>query len=57
MLAEMTQNRPRKNGLSLNLKKKKTETMIFGTSIRVKKAALFNIQIKGTSINQTSSYK
>ena len=31
--------------------------MIFDTSIRVKKAALFNIPIKGTSINQTSSYK
>ena len=31
--------------------------MIFGTSIRVKKAAPLNIQIKGTSINQTSSYK
>ena len=45
------------NDLSLNLKKGKTETMIFGTSIRVKKAAPPNIQIKGTSINQTSSYK
>ena len=45
------------NDLSLNLKKGKTETMIFGTSIRVKKAAPLNIQIKGTSINQTSSYK
>ena len=38
---------------SLNLKKGKTETMIFGTSICVKKAATLNIQIKGTSINQT----
>ena len=28
--------------------------MIFGTSIRVKKAAPLKIQIKGTSINQTS---
>ena len=45
------------NDLSLNLKKGKTETMIFGTSILVKKAAPLNIQIKGTSINQTSSYK
>ena len=45
------------NDLSLNLKKGKTETMIFGTSIRVKKVAPLNIQIKGTSINQTSSYK
>ena len=45
------------NDLSLNLKKGKTETMIFGTSIRVKKATPLNIQIKGTSINQTSSYK
>ena len=45
------------NDLSLNLKKGKTETMIFGTSIRVKKADPLNIQIKGTSINQTSSYK
>ena len=35
----------------------KTETKIFGTSIRVKKAAPLNIHIKGTSINQTSSYK
>ena len=31
--------------------------MIFGTSIRVKKAAPLNIQIKGTSINQKSLYK
>ena len=45
------------NDLSLNLKKGKTETMICGTSMRVKKAAPLNIQIKGTSINQTSSYK
>ena len=45
------------NDLSLNLEKGKTETMIFGTSIRVKKAAPFNIEIKGTSINKTSSYK
>ena len=48
------------NDLSLNLKKGKTETMIFGTSIRVRKAAPLNIQgpnIKGTSINQTSSYE
>ena len=45
------------NDLSLNLKKGKTETMIFGTSILVKKAAPLNIQIKGTSINQASSYK
>ena len=45
------------NDLSITLKKGKTETMIFGTSIRVKKAAPLNIQIKGTSINQTSSYK
>ena len=45
------------NYLSLNLKKGKTEAMVFGTSIRVKKAAPLNIQIKGTSINQTSSNK
>ena len=45
------------NDLSITLKKGKTETMIFGTSIRVKKAAPLNIQIKGTSLNQTSSYK
>ena len=31
--------------------------MIFGTSVRVRTAAPLNIQIKGTSINQTSSYK
>ena len=43
--------------LSLNLKKGKTETMILGTSNRIKKAAPLNIQIKGTSVNQTSSYK
>ena len=43
------------NDLSLNLGK--TETLIFGTSVRVKKADPLNIQIKGTSINQTSSYK
>ena len=42
------------NDLSLNLKKGKNETMIFGSSIRIKKAAPLNIQIKGTSINQTS---
>ena len=35
----------------------KTETMISGTPTRVKKAAPLNIQIKGTSINQTSSYE
>ena len=40
----------------LNLKKGKSETMIFGTSICVKKAATLNIQIKGTSINQTYKY-
>ena len=40
------------NDLSLNLKKGKTETMIFGTSIHVKKAAP-----RLTSINQRSSYK
>ena len=45
------------NDLSLNLKKGKTETMIFGTSIRVKKAVPLNIRIEGTSINQTSSHK
>ena len=31
--------------------------MTFGTPTRVKKAAPLNIQIKGTNINQTSSYK
>ena len=31
--------------------------MIFGTSIRVKKTVPLNIQIKGTSIKQTSSYR
>ena len=31
--------------------------MIFGTSNRVKKAVQLNIRIKGTSVNQTSSYK
>ena len=45
------------NDLSLNFKKGKTETMIFGTQISVKKAAPLNIQIKGTSINQTSLHK
>ena len=45
------------NDLSLNLKKGKTETMIFGTPTRVKKAAPLNIQIKRTGINQTLSYK
>ena len=45
------------NDLSLNLKKGKIETMIFDTSVRAKKAAPLNIQIKGTSINQTSSYE
>ena len=45
------------NDLSLNLKKGKTESMIFGTSIRVKKATPLNIQVKGISINQTSLYK
>ena len=45
------------NDLSLNLKKNKTETMIFATSIRVKKAARLNMQIKETSVNQTSPNK
>ena len=46
------------NDLSINLKKGKTKTMIFGTSIHVKKAVPFNIQIKGIIIiNQASSYK
>ena len=45
------------NYLSLNLKKGKTETVIFGTSIRVKKAAPLSKKIKESSINQTSSYK
>ena len=43
------------NDLSLNLKKGKTKTMIFSTSICVKAAPL-NIQIKRTSINQTYKY-
>ena len=66
MLAEMTQESIQKklnvdilqvhnwltgNDLSLNLKKGKTESMIFGTSIHVKKAVPLNIQIKGTSIS------
>ena len=65
MLAEITQNRSRKklnanilevhnwltdNELSLNFKKGKTEIMIFGTSISVKKAAPLNIQIKGPNM-------
>ena len=69
ILEEMTQNRYRKklnadilevhiwlidNDLPLNFKKGKTESMIFGTSFCVKKTAPLNIQIKGTSINQTS---
>ena len=45
------------NDLSLNLKKAKTESMIVGTSIRVKMASSLKIQIKRTSINQTSSNK
>ena len=45
------------NDLSLNLKKAKTESMIFGTSVRVKMPASLKIQIKGTSINQTSLNK
>ena len=45
------------NDLSWNLKKGKTETMVFGTSIHVKKAAPLNTLIKKTSINQTSSNK
>ena len=46
------------NDLSINLKKGKTKTMIFGTSIHVKKAVPLNIQIKGIIIiNQASSYK
>ena len=45
------------NYLSLNLKNGKTETMIFGTSIRVKKAVPLNIRIEGTNINQISSHK
>ena len=45
------------NGLSLNLKKGKTESTISGTPTRVKKVVPLNTQIKGTSINQTSSYK
>ena len=45
------------NDISLNLKKGETETMIFGTSIRVKKAVPLNIQIKWTNISQISSHK
>ena len=45
------------NDLSLNLKKGKTETMIFGITIRDKKVVPLSIQIKGTSISQTSFYK
>ena len=45
------------NDISLNLRKGKTETITFGTSIRVKKAVPLNIPIKGTSISQISSYK
>ena len=45
------------NDLSLNLKKGKTETMIFGTSARVKKATPLNVLINGTILNQTTSYK
>ena len=45
------------NDLPLNFKKGKTESMIIGTSIRVKKDTPLSIQIKETSINQTSSYR
>ena len=62
MLVEMTQNRSRKklnadvlevhnwltdNDLSLNLKKGKTETMFFGTSIRVKRLPHSRYRSKG----------
>ena len=43
--------------MSLNLKKGQTESMIFGTSIHVNKATAFNMQIKGTSNNETSLHK
>ena len=45
------------NDLPLNLERARTETMIFGTSVRVKKTTPFNIQINGTIISQISSYK
>ena len=45
------------NDLYLNLERARTETMIFGTSVRVKKTTPFNIQINGTIISQISSYK
>ena len=45
------------NNLSLNLEKGKNDSMTFDTSVRFKNAAPLNIGIKGTSINQTSSYK
>lgn len=47
----------RNNDLSLNLKKGKTETMIFGTPARIKKAAPLNVIVNGSSLNQTTSYK
>ena len=45
------------NDVSLNVRKVKTDSMIFCTSTRVKKATPLNKQIKGTSIHQILSYK
>ena len=45
------------NDLSLNLKKGKTETMLFGTAIRINKADPLDISINGINLNQTNSYK
>ena len=45
------------NDISLNLKKGKSESMLFGTSIRINKADPLDISINGINLNQTISYK
>ena len=45
------------NDLSMNLKKGKTESMIFGTSSRLKKTSPLEIKINETLLNQTTCYK
>ena len=45
------------NNLILNLKKDKTELVIYGTSQKLTKQPACNVSLNGTPINQTTSYE
>ena len=46
-----------KNKLVVNLKRTKTECVVFGTSQRTSKSRLLNIQMNGENITESKSYE